>query len=162
MSRDFLIPIAPDWTPTEGSYFASLWSTNGTETDSALSQAFTGEAGLILQFDYFFDFGDEAPFYDTAIATLTWSNGSATLFEHNTPGYELGHDENVGWRAISYALPVTDTYTLEFRTADYDGSFESILGVDDVKVNVIPAPGAVLLGIVGAGLVSWLRRRRTL
>jgi len=78
---------------------------------------------------------------------LSVFNSGGTLLE----SYVLTSGTNI------YAVitrPLYDISRIEIK-----GEF---FAVDDLQFNVIPAPGAILLGGIGIGIVSWLRRRRTL
>lgn len=153
-------PMNGEWGPRSGSWFAALWSTDSAgSSSSTLSQSFTAPAGQTIEFDMFFDFGDWAPNYDAAWAVLNWDGGSQTLFAYNTAfANELADDTNIDWRHISFALPATGTYTLEFHITDTDGTFESILGVDNVEV--VPTPSAAAVLGLGVLMASGGRRRR--
>jgi hypothetical protein len=158
----------PEWQASQGSWFASLWSTDNLGSNaSTLSQTFTANnpAALVLQFDYFYDFGDYLPGSEDPASISVLDSGGASIWSMTIndpsalPATTLAPDQNIDWTTMQVALPSPGVYTLGFAINDSIGIFESILGVDDVQV--VPVPGAFLLGAIGLGVANWrLRRRR--
>jgi hypothetical protein len=84
----------------------------------------------------------------------------------------LGDSINVLWDGVSLISGTSSSplsrVDLEFDYYAYNGvygtSFFDSESIDLVRIqgNPIPAPGALLLGSIGMGLVNWLRRHRAL
>jgi len=119
---------------------------------------------------------DSIPSDGPAPATLDFSpSGLGTDFTSLSP--ELGQVFYIGdgmtggtfqefiapEGATRLALGIPDG----FGFVGYPGAYDDNDGAYDVRIGVnefptVPAPGAVLLGALGAGLVGWLRRRQVL
>jgi hypothetical protein len=152
------------WGPTDGTYFALL-KTDGPGSLTQMYQSVYLSPSNGLSFDWFWDSQDYNPFDDTATLSVYSGVGiggapdaTFTLASVNSDPADYW---GTAWTTSTLWVGAAGKYTVVFEiTNGGDSILDSYVGVDNVSV--IPAPGAILLGSIGAGLVSWLRRRRTL
>jgi hypothetical protein len=72
--------------------------------------------------------------------------------------YDIYGNPSAGVSTTGYGIWSVSGLTKKISFNDGTG----MIGVGRIDFQPIPAPGAILLGSIGVGLVSWLRRRRTL
>lgn len=151
----------PDWSPVDGDYFAYLETGVGEGIYTLMTQDFWANEGYSVEFDIFFDTEDWDPWFDDGYAKLMKAGGGAETLLYSESVATVGDFGADGWTHISYVIGDSGVYYLEFGVENVgDNEVLSAIGVDNVAV--VPAPGAILLGSIGMGLVGWLRRRRTL
>jgi choice-of-anchor C domain-containing protein len=85
------------------------------------------------------------------------AGSQSQTFAFDTAGYDL---TDIGWQPMQWHFVAeSDVTTLQFVSLSA-GAYGPAL--DNVAVSPIPAPGALLLGSLGMGLVGWMRRRKAL
>ncbi|MCF7958493.1 MAG: hypothetical protein K9M57_08610 [Phycisphaerae bacterium] len=142
-------------------------------TESTLSKEFTAPVTgqYSVNFDYRF-IGDISGGQDSFTVEIGVSNTPITIYSENQYTIRLDlpvNGENYGnWVTVQTPDPEINldagTSFLTFRLLSETGTTNTLLHIDNVNagVFVVPAPGAVLLAGLGAGLVGWLRKRKTL
>lgn len=146
------LPVGGGWQ-----YFSWYGGPGVWNVEGAFTYDYPGSTILKVT-DCFID-GDQFEVYDGGMLVGTTSvpanDGDATGdidYAYSSPKWSSG-DFLLGPGSHSITL-----YTIQIASGYSDGG--AYLRADPACV--VPAPGAVLLGSIGVGLVGWLRRRRTL
>jgi len=95
--------------------------------------------------------------YNSDVGELWAYDSGGSVVDHTATG--------VLWKNDVETLTVSDAGGIAYIIAYglyHNADYSDTLGLDNMQWEPIPAPGAILLGSIGIGIVGWLRRRRTL
>jgi hypothetical protein len=148
------------WMPAGHGLYVDLDGTRDGPGTMTTDVSFTLLPGITytLKFDLA---GNQGPHNQTPASetdTVEFGFGGVTL-----GSYVIDKDQD--WVTYDVTLsnggssPV-DIGPLWFRNLE-DSDDQGVL-LDNVLLTMVPAPGAIVLGSLGLGLVGWLRRRRSL
>lgn len=172
---DFLVAVSGYTTISEG-FESSDWDVTRPDgfAGSVTSQGVTWDAGELLRtgsgwartgsYGVFDSYGDPGIISVTTTPFVGVGGWFATT---DTSGIVVDID---GQYVGAYGIGENSPHTF-FGVVDTDGFFSVTFrstsghwGADDftIATQIIPTPGAIILGSIGIGLVGWLRRRRTL
>ena len=120
--------------------------------------------------------------YDSDDSWIDTSQGNLSDPENSPADNIVGtvsfNDEAYTWITIDithdWTSDLIDNYITLMLTGPTSGFYaggsvglqtyikDNILGDPELTLTTIPAPGAILLGSLGVGIVGWMRKRRTL
>jgi len=152
----------PDASSGKAAHF--LPDYRNTNPLSTLSQVFTIDLGLET-----LSFNVEITTFESGIFTaalldpktkesLVDTVDGINFFTISSAGIQLG-DKEVDVSSLGEREAEVE---LVFNLNNYDGNFDTEAWLYNLNISVIPVPGAVVLGGIGACIVGWLRRRRSL
>jgi hypothetical protein len=90
---------------------------------------------------------------------ISGTGSTDRMVTFDVAGLDIYYWDGSGFATLKTAG--SDSYIIAFDPGT-DGDYQDMLVLMEGARPVVPAPGAILLGSIGVGLVGWLRRRRAL